>query len=342
VGVELIELTVKDRAAWRRWLEKNHRASPGVWLTLAKKAKPGPTTLTYDEALEESLCFGWIDGQRGAGDGSTVRQRFTHRGPRSRWSARNLGIVDRLQAEGRMEPQGEAEVARAQADGRWAGAYAGPATSVVPAELAAALRATRRRRRCSRFSPRRIGTPSTIEWRLHGGLRRGPRTSRSSSPCSLAGRPSIPRNVRSRIDRISEEWSGRRDSNSRPLPGKVPLQFWIQQGAKTASKRFLALNFHGLKANHTGSTPTTSASTPVRNREIPVGEGKRCLNLPRQRCVQLRLSDQRRRLGPNALVQPRTAARGDRLDARSDRKSFRTGRDQTARGGAAVRTTICI
>jgi hypothetical protein len=58
VGVELIELTVKDRAAWRRWLEKNHSASPGVWLTLAKKAKPGPTTLTYDEALEESLCFG--------------------------------------------------------------------------------------------------------------------------------------------------------------------------------------------------------------------------------------------------------------------------------------------
>ena len=141
MGVELIELTVKDRAAWQRWLEKHHRASPGVWLSLAKKAKPGPTTLTYDEALEESLCFGWIDGQRGAGDGTTAWQRFTHRGPRSRWSARNVGIVERLQAEGRMEPEGEAEVARAQADGRWAGAYAGPAKSVVPADLAAALRA---------------------------------------------------------------------------------------------------------------------------------------------------------------------------------------------------------
>ena len=138
MGVELIELTVNDRAAWRRWLEKNHRASPGVSLTLAKKAKPGPTTLTYDEALEESLCFGWIDGQRGAGDGTIARQRFTHRGPRSRWSAR---IVERLHAEGRMKPEGEAEVARAQADGRWAGAYAGPAKSVVPADLAAALRA---------------------------------------------------------------------------------------------------------------------------------------------------------------------------------------------------------
>jgi uncharacterized protein YdeI (YjbR/CyaY-like superfamily) len=138
VGVEPIELTVKDRAAWRRWLEKHHRASPGVWLTLAKKVTPGPTTLTYDEALEESLCFGWIDGQRGAGDGTTARQRFTHRGPRSRWSARNVGIVERLQAEGRMEPEGEAEVARAQADGRWSGAYAGSAKSVVPADLAAA------------------------------------------------------------------------------------------------------------------------------------------------------------------------------------------------------------
>lgn len=117
------------------------RTSPGVWLTLAKKAKPGPTTLTYDEALEESLCFGWIDGQRGAGDGTTTRQRFTHRGPRSRWSARNVGIVERLKAKGRMGPEGDAEVARAQADGRWAGAYAGPAKSVVPADLAAALRA---------------------------------------------------------------------------------------------------------------------------------------------------------------------------------------------------------
>lgn len=141
VAIELIELTVKDRAAWRRWLEKNHRSSPGVWLSLAKKAKPGPTTLTYDEALEESLCFGWIDGQRAAGDGITTRQRFTHRGPRSRWSARNVGIVERLRAEGRMDPEGEAEVAGAQADGRWAAAYAGSAKSVVPADLAAALRA---------------------------------------------------------------------------------------------------------------------------------------------------------------------------------------------------------
>ena len=140
MGVELIELTVEDRPAWRRWLQRNHMASPGVWLTLARKGKPGPTTLTYDEALEESLCFGWIDGQRGAGDGTTARQRFTHRGPRSRWSARNVDIVQRLQAEGRMEPEGEAEVARAQADGRWDGAYAGPGKSVVPTDLAAALR----------------------------------------------------------------------------------------------------------------------------------------------------------------------------------------------------------
>lgn len=141
MGVQLIEVTVTDRAAWRRWLEKNHSTSPGVWLTLAKKAKPGPTTLTYDEALEESLCFGWIDGQRGAGDGTTARQRFTHRGPRSRWSARNVAIVERLEAEGRMESEGEAEVARAQAEGLWAGAYAEPAKSVVPPDFADALRA---------------------------------------------------------------------------------------------------------------------------------------------------------------------------------------------------------
>lgn len=113
----------------------------GVWLVLAKKGIPAPTTLTYNQALEEALCHGWIDGQARRGDESTYWQRFTPRRARSPWSARNVSIVERLTADGRMSPAGLAEVARAKADGRWQAAYAGPATMGVPDDLATALAA---------------------------------------------------------------------------------------------------------------------------------------------------------------------------------------------------------
>ena len=108
---------------------------------LAKGGTTDPTSLTYDQALDEALCHGWIDGQTGRRDGDTYRQRFTPRRARSAWSSRNVGIVDRLRADGRMHAAGEAEVARAQADGRWEAAYAGSATIEMPADLEAALRA---------------------------------------------------------------------------------------------------------------------------------------------------------------------------------------------------------
>jgi uncharacterized protein YdeI (YjbR/CyaY-like superfamily) len=139
--VELPELVVADATAWRAWLGE-HAADPtGVWLVLAKKGTTVPTSLTYDEALEEALCHGWIDGQVGRRDEATFRQRFTPRRSRSAWSKRNVGIIERLTAEGRMQPGGLAEVERARADGRWDAAYAGPATIEVPADLAAALAA---------------------------------------------------------------------------------------------------------------------------------------------------------------------------------------------------------
>jgi uncharacterized protein YdeI (YjbR/CyaY-like superfamily) len=138
---ELPELIVADAAAWRRWLRTHHADPTGVWLVLAKKATTDPTSLTYDEALDEALCHGWIDGQTGRRDDSTYRQRFTPRRSRSAWSSRNVGIIDRLRAEARMQPAGEAEVARAKADGRWDAAYAGSATIEMPADLDAALRA---------------------------------------------------------------------------------------------------------------------------------------------------------------------------------------------------------
>jgi uncharacterized protein YdeI (YjbR/CyaY-like superfamily) len=141
VAEELPELILADSAAWRTWLRANHASSNGVRLVLAKKGTKEPTSLTYDEALDEALSHGWIDGQIGRRDETTFRRMFTPRRARSGWSARNVAMIDRLRSEGRMHPAGEAEVARAQADGRWNTAYAGQATIEIPADLAAALRA---------------------------------------------------------------------------------------------------------------------------------------------------------------------------------------------------------
>jgi uncharacterized protein YdeI (YjbR/CyaY-like superfamily) len=135
------ELIVKNATAWRAWLRKHHDDPVGVWLVLAKKGTIQPTSLTYDEALEEALCHGWIDGQAGRRDDATYRQRFTPRRRRSAWSKRNTRIAERLLAEERMHPAGHAEVERAKADGRWEAAYAGPASMEVPADLAEALAA---------------------------------------------------------------------------------------------------------------------------------------------------------------------------------------------------------
>jgi uncharacterized protein YdeI (YjbR/CyaY-like superfamily) len=136
---ELPELIVRDAAAWRTWLAGPHAEPAGVWLVLAKKGTEKPTSLTYDQALEEALCHGWIDGQAGRRDEATYRQRFTPRRRRSAWSKRNTGIAERLIAEDRMRPAGHVEVERAKADGRWEAAYAGPASMEVPADLAEAL-----------------------------------------------------------------------------------------------------------------------------------------------------------------------------------------------------------
>jgi uncharacterized protein YdeI (YjbR/CyaY-like superfamily) len=137
----LEELLVGDGEEWRAWLERHHGESPGVWLVLAKKGTTDPTALTYDEALLEALCYGWIDGQVRRRDGESYFQRFTPRRRRSIWSSRNVALAEQLIAEGRMRPAGEAAVERARKDGSWEKAYAGPATIGVPDDLAAALAA---------------------------------------------------------------------------------------------------------------------------------------------------------------------------------------------------------
>ncbi|MCB5280500.1 YdeI/OmpD-associated family protein [Arthrobacter sp. AL08] len=137
---ELEELLVRDAAQWRAWLEEHHAGSPGVWLVLHKKGGT-VTELDYEAALQEALCFGWIDGQARRRDGESSFQRMTRRRPRSVWSARNVERIGRLEAAGRMAPAGRAAVESAKADGRWEAAYDGAASAQVPPDLAAAIAA---------------------------------------------------------------------------------------------------------------------------------------------------------------------------------------------------------
>ena len=129
-------LYCETQAAWHDWLAENHGDSDGVRVQLVKKAstKPG---ISYAEALDEALCFGWIDGQSNALDDDFFLQSFTPRRPRSVWSKRNRDHIARLVSEGRMQPAGLAQVDAAKADGRWDAAYS--QSDAVPDDLQAAL-----------------------------------------------------------------------------------------------------------------------------------------------------------------------------------------------------------
>jgi uncharacterized protein YdeI (YjbR/CyaY-like superfamily) len=143
-AVDLPELLVADADEWRRWLSAHHADTQGVWLVLAKKGTADPTTLSYDEALDEAICFGWIDGQLERRDTATFRRRFTPRRVRSPWSQRNAAIAERLIASGRMHQSGEDEVREAKKDGRWDTAYTGQASMEAPSDLVTALSANPR------------------------------------------------------------------------------------------------------------------------------------------------------------------------------------------------------
>lgn len=137
---ELPELFFADQAAFATWLAE-HAETPGAWLRIAKKGT-GIESVNHDEALEEALRHGWIDGTARRVDDEWFVQKFTPRTRRSRWSKINRASAERLIASGRMFPRGLREVEAAKADGRWEAAYAGPAKSTVPADLATALAAS--------------------------------------------------------------------------------------------------------------------------------------------------------------------------------------------------------
>jgi uncharacterized protein YdeI (YjbR/CyaY-like superfamily) len=133
-------LAFPSASAWEEWLSGQHDEAAGVWLKISKRGA-AETTVSYQEALEVAICFGWIDGQKGRLDDDFWLQRFTPRRPGGRWSKINAEKAATLIESGRMRPAGLREVEQARADGRWDGAYSGQATVEVPDDLRAALAA---------------------------------------------------------------------------------------------------------------------------------------------------------------------------------------------------------
>jgi uncharacterized protein YdeI (YjbR/CyaY-like superfamily) len=131
---DLPALFFERQKDWAVWLDKNHATSSGVWLKLARKAS-GIQSVTYDEALEVALCYGWIDGQRKSHDETSWLQKFTPRGPKSIWSKINTEKAQRLIESGRMKPAGLKAIESAKQDGRWDAAYASQSKAAVPDDL---------------------------------------------------------------------------------------------------------------------------------------------------------------------------------------------------------------
>jgi uncharacterized protein YdeI (YjbR/CyaY-like superfamily) len=138
-GKPIVQLD--SAAAWEAWLEAEHPGSDGVWLRFAKKGS-GAETVSYAEALDVALCYGWIDSQVLSDDERFYLQKFTPRRRRSKWSRINREKIEQLTKAGRMKPSGLEQVELAKADGRWEAAYAPAASAEVPDDLRTALDAS--------------------------------------------------------------------------------------------------------------------------------------------------------------------------------------------------------
>ncbi|MEO7999062.1 MAG: YdeI/OmpD-associated family protein [Gemmatimonadaceae bacterium] len=129
----------RNEAEFEKWLHANHASATEIWLKIHKK-KSGLETITYHEALDVALCYGWIDGHKKSFDEQSFIQRFSPRQKRSMWSLINTDHIERLTKAGRMQPSGIGQVEMAKKDGRWDTAYSGAKDMQMPDELAAALR----------------------------------------------------------------------------------------------------------------------------------------------------------------------------------------------------------
>ena len=135
---EMPVISFDNKDKWEKWLSENHDSSTGIYIRIFKKSS-GETTVTYDEALDVALCFGWIDGIRKSFDEISYLQKFSPRTKKSIWSKRNKEHVARLIASGNMQPAGLKEIEAAKADGRWEQAYDSPKNMTIPEDFLKAL-----------------------------------------------------------------------------------------------------------------------------------------------------------------------------------------------------------
>jgi uncharacterized protein YdeI (YjbR/CyaY-like superfamily) len=187
-------LKPRSRAAWRAWLAKHHASSPGVWLVLAKQASRRPG-LAYVDAVEEALCFGWVDSRANSLDAEHFLQWFSPRRPRSVWSASNKQRVARLIEQDLMTPAGLAKIEAAQANGSWS-SYDAADRLEIPADLQQALAPNAAaRRHFESFSP---SSRKMILWWIASAKRPATRQKRIAETVRLAAQ-----NLRANLDRES-------------------------------------------------------------------------------------------------------------------------------------------
>ena len=161
-------ISFKTPEDWERWLVRNHEKTEGIWLRFFKKDS-GIPTITYAQALDEALCYGWIDGQAKRSDEKSYLQKFTPRRRRSTWSKRNIEHIERLIKLDKLKPSGMREVETAKADGRWKNAYASPKNMLVPDEFLKEL--AKNKKANEFFKSLNKSDTYAIAWQIHNAKR---------------------------------------------------------------------------------------------------------------------------------------------------------------------------
>ena len=185
---DLAPMLFKNAKAFEAWLKKHHATSDGLWLQIAKKGAEQPS-VTYPEAVEIALCWGWIDGQKKGLDDQHFLQRFTPRRARSIWSKINVDKVAALVEAGRMQPAGQAQIDAAKADGRWAKAYDGARTATVPEDLQAALDANPQAKKF--FATINASNRYAVTWRVQTAVKPETRARRIAQLVDMLARGEV-------------------------------------------------------------------------------------------------------------------------------------------------------
>ncbi|MBS1946589.1 MAG: YdeI/OmpD-associated family protein [Bacteroidetes bacterium] len=157
-------ISFRNAKDFEKWLAKNHKLTKGFWLRLFKK-NSGEKSISYDEALDEAICYGWIDGQLKSFDEISWLRKFSPRGAKSIWSKRNTAHAERLAHLKKMKQPGLAEMEKAKADGRWEKAYDPPAEMKVPDDFLEAL--SKNKKAKTFFDSLDKANTYAIAWRLH-------------------------------------------------------------------------------------------------------------------------------------------------------------------------------